>query len=217
MDAFTIEKEIKRDVINVTNRAIALKVIDNGTYIEAGQILLFHKDMAKKIKEYFKPLKTKSYDAWKSICNAENEELEKLQPGTSYLSKEMVRYEAEQEKKRQAEETRLRQKALKREENERLQAAIEVEKEGQKEEAEAILSEKVFVPPPIVKKTIPKINGLAQRTTWTWRVVDINKVPRQYLKINDIAVNQVVRALREKSNIPGIEPYPETKMGGVKR
>jgi hypothetical protein len=219
-------KEIEQGVTDVTTKALALKVMDTPTYEIAGQILLLHKDMEKKIKDYFKPLKSKSYDTWKSICSAENEELGKLQPGVAHLSKEMTAYNLEQEKIGKAEEERLRRKALKKEEEERLQAAIEAEKEGNKDEAEAILEEPVFVPSPIVLKAVPKVNGLAQRTNWKYRLTDLNalvkavyegKVPLMALEPNDIFLNQQARALKGTVQYPGVEFYSETSMGGARR
>lgn len=218
METAIIEtKEIEKGVMDVTSRALALRVVDTATYTEAGQILVLHKDMSKKIVEYFKPLKAKSYDAWKAICTAENEELGKLQPGMAHLSMEMTAYNQEQEKVRVAEEERLRREALKREEDERLQAAVEAEREGNAAEAKAILEEPIFVPPPIVPKAVPKVNGLAQRTIWKFKIVNANLIPREYLVADEVKIGAVVRALKEKTNIRGIEAYPETGMGGARR
>lgn len=217
MDAIIETKELEKGVTDVTTKALTLKVISVETYQMAGEILLLHKDMEKKIQEYFKPLKSKAHDSWKAICNAENQELGKLQPGVSHLSREMSDYNISQEKTRKAEEERLRLEALKREEEERLQAAIEAEREGNKEEAEAILTEPVYIPPPIVPKTVPKVSGLTQKETWDFEIIAEKLIPRKYMQPNLVAIRAAVTSLKGKTEISGVRVFPKTNMVGARR
>ncbi len=212
-----IVKEMEHEITTVGEQALALKVIDAKTYSEAGEIMVLHKNLEKKIKTYFKPLKEAAHKAWKTICNRENEEVAKLLPTIYYLNKELTTWNIEQEKLRRAEEDKLRREAEKKAEEEKLAAALEAEKAGAKEEAEEILNEPVYVAPPIVEKTVPKVSGQTMTTTWRWRLQDINKVPRQYLKPDEIALNAVVRALKGNAKIEGIEVYPESSMRGVRQ
>ncbi len=209
-------KEIERELIAIKTQAMSLQVVDNQTYLQAGEYLKAFKGLERKIKDYFKPLKDASHKAWRNICDRENEEIEKLKPTISYLNSQMVTYNQEQERLRREEAERLRREAEKLAEERKLQAAIEAENAGYKEEAEAILDEPVFIPPPIVAKEIPKIAGQAVVKTWKWRLIDINLVPRQYLKVDEVAVNGIARSLKEKAQIPGIEFYPEMSMRGVR-
>lgn len=210
-------KEVEQEITSVQTVATSLAIINNESYTEAGRLLTTIKKVEKTIKEYFKPLKDNAHRAWKAICDRENEEIDKLLPSRLYLDKQMTSYNLEQERIRRVTEERLRQEAVKREEEERLQAALQAEKEGNKAEAEAILSEPVFVPPPIVPKETPKVNGLTMVTDWKWKLADINLVPRQYLITNDTAINAVVKSLKDKCNIPGIEIYPHSSMRGVRQ
>ncbi len=209
-------EEISKEITAVQQSTTSLIVTDNGSYSQAGDMLLAIKKVSKNIENYFKPLKDASHKAWKQICNRENEELEKLKPSLEHLNKQMTNWNVEQEKIRQAEEERLGIEALKAEEERRLAEALQAEKEGDKEEAEAIINEPVFVPPPIVEKTVPKQAGLTMTTTWKWRLKDINLVPRQYLQVNEVAVNAAVRSLKSAANIAGIEPYEVSSMRGVR-
>lgn len=187
------------------------------SYSLIGTWVVKAKERMKAIEEYFKPRKEKARSVHTDWCNAEKETLAPYKDYVDRANNILTAYSIEKEKVRKSEEERLRQEALKREEEERLQAAIEAEAGGNNEEAEAIISEPVFIPPPIVPKSVPKVNGLAQRTNWTYRIVDENKIPRQYLKPDEVKIAQLVRALKDKTNIPGIEVYPETKMAGVRR
>ena len=216
----TIEtKEIEKELIKVEINAIALQVTDNETYAQAGTLLIGYKELGKTIKNYFKPLKENTHKAWEVICDREKEELNKLQPGIQHLNKQMVTYNIEQEQIRKAEEDRLRDEAEKAERERRLGLVLKAVEAGEEEEAKAILEEPGFIPPPIVEKTVPKQAGLAMVTIYKWRLVDINKVPKPYLqlRVNEVAVNQTVKALKAQTNIPGIEVYSEQSMRGVRK
>jgi tetratricopeptide (TPR) repeat protein len=209
-------KKIEQEIELSQQQALALVIKDNESYVKAAELLTAHKNLKKQIENYFKPIKEAAHLAWKKICSRENEELEKLQPAIQYLSSAMVKYNQEQEAARKAEEERLRVEAQKAEAERRLQAAIELEKVGQHAEAEAVLIEPVFMPPPIIKKTVPKIEGQAITTVWRWRLKDINLVPRQYLQVNETAINAIARSLKGNANVPGIEFYPEQTVRGVR-
>lgn len=208
---------IKAEIETVQSVATSLMVVDNQTYSEAGEFLTTIKKVKKTIEEYFKPLKDSAHKSWKGLCDREKQEIDKLTPALDHLNKQMTVWNVSQEKLRKAEEDRLRLEAIKREEEERLQAAIQAEAEGAKEEAEAILNEPAYLPPPIVEKFVPKQPGLAMTTIWRWRLKDINLVPRQFLIINEVALNAHVKNLKERSNVPGIEVYETHNMKGVRQ
>lgn len=140
-----LEPKIEQEIVSLNNKALSLRVIDAESYAVAGEILKSHKEMERHIKIYFEPLKKTAHAAWKTLCNRENEELNKLEPALTHLNKQMTDWYIAEERKRKAEEGRLRQEAIKREEEERLAAAIELEREGYKEEAKAIIDESVYV------------------------------------------------------------------------
>lgn len=209
-------KELEAAVSNISTQAMTMTVTDMASYQSAGQVLLAFKDMEKNIKVYFKPLKDSAHKTWKAVCDRENEELAKLSPGTNHLNKVMTAYKIEEDRKRREEEEKLRQEALKAEEEKRLRDALQAEQEGNKEEAEAILETPVFVPPPIVETQAPKIDGLGIQTVWQWKITNEALIPRTYLKVDEIKINGIVRALKDKTNISGIEVYPEQSIRRVR-
>lgn len=212
-----IPDDVKKELIVLDKQIFTLRVVNTETYLQAGEIFKAIGAMAKRINAFFEPLCKKADEAHKALTSAKAAELAKLAPLRDHVNKEQTAWNIEQEKVRKAEEDRLRQEALKAEEDRRLADALQAEKEGNKEEAIAILEEPAFVPPPIVESLTPKISGQAMVTTWRWRLIDINKLPRQYLQVNESAVNQVVRALKGKTVISGIEVYPEQSMRGVRQ
>ena len=90
------------------------------------------------------------------------------------------------------------------------EAARELQARLDKESAEKNLPQ-VEVPMPVLnQKTEPvrtEEGSAGQRKTWTWKVVDLATVPREYLVIDKVAVNQAVRG--GVRVIPGIEIYQE--------
>jgi len=65
------------------------------------------------------------------------------------------------------------------------------------------------VGPVVVPSPVPKVEGLSFRTDWKWGGTDVSQVPREYMMLNEVAINGVVRAMKDKTNIPGIRVYPE--------
>ncbi len=106
-----------------------------------------------------------------------------------------------------------------------LQEAIKREQEGDEETAELILNAATELPPPEVQPVAipivaappvepisvapitPKVEGLNFATTWKWEVADISKVPREYMRLDESAIGGVVRAMKDKTSIPGIRVY----------
>lgn len=219
-------KEISKDISDVSQKALALRVTDVITYQQAGELLILHKDMKKKIEEFFEPHVKKANELHKSLTSARKAEIDKLIPGSDHLSKEMTAWNIEQEKIRKAEEDRLRQEALKREEEERLQAAIQAEQEGSTEEAAAILEEPVYVPPPIVQSNVPKQAGLTMQTTYKHRVTNLmvlikavaeGKAPIVCIQADDQYLGATARNNKGLMPYPGVEFFEEKSMKGTAR
>ncbi len=60
--------------------------------------------------------------------------------------------------------------------------------------------------------------GVSIVDKWTWELIDIEKVPRTFLTLDEKAVTQAVRHLKDKTNIPGIRVYNEKSVrAGVKK
>jgi len=55
----------------------------------------------------------------------------------------------------------------------------------------------------------PKVQGVSTRTTWTGRVVDVDRIPREYLLPDVDRLIQLTKDSHGKVEIPGWEPYEE--------
>ncbi len=67
----------------------------------------------------------------------------------------------------------------------------------------------VPVEPVVVPSNLPKVEGISFRKDWKWEVTDVSQIPRNYMMVNEVAINGVARAMKDKTNIPGIRVYPE--------
>ena len=113
----------------------------------------------------------------------------------------------------------MREVARKQEEERRLAEALEAEKEGNVEEAQAILEEEMFVPPPVVKVDVPKVDNRKYRTIPRARCIDKMKLIRfvaqnpalaDLLDYNSSVGNNKAKSMgKEINNIPGLSYYEE--------
>jgi hypothetical protein len=193
-------------------KQISIKTMDD--YVRAGEIMLTIKAIRKKITETFKPIKQKMDAAKQEVLDQERAADAPLKEAEALLSPQIIAWNREQERLRQEEENRLREEARKQEEERRLQEAILAEQHGQKEEAEAIMETPVQVAPVVVPKSVPKVSGMSIRDNWKFKITNEKLIPREYLKVDEVKIGQVVRALKSATNIPGIEVYNEGTVSG---
>ena len=139
---------------------------------------------------------------------------DKLQLISDTLRKRINNYAYEQEQKRQAEQRKAQQLADREAEKERqrLLARAEKAKESGKEAKAEALQEQAEAVVPIAPIVMPKIEqpkGVAMKTLWKYKVVDIKSVPREYLMINDELLSKLAVGTKGAIKVEGIEFYSE--------
>ena len=115
----------------------------------------------------------------------------------------------EAERKRQEEENRLRLEAQKAEEERRLTEAAQLEAEGLKEEAEAVLEAPQPIVMPTVEKTTPKADMRIYRKVWKYRIINEDLIPDEFWQLDLQLIGSRVRDLKSKCKIPGVQVYEE--------
>lgn len=217
MEIIDLKQEFERNIREYV-ASLPVKITDNESYLLFAGELQEIKRRQKVIDDRLEPEKKKAYVAYMAWNDLIKELKAPLLAREAFDKKEMAAWDAEQERIRREEERRLQEEARKREEEARLQAAIEAEQQGEKEEAEAIINEPpAYVPPVVLPKSTPKVQGISYRDNWTFRITDPNKIPREYMVPNETAIRKVVSALKDKSNIPGIEVYNERIVAAGRR
>lgn len=191
----------------------ALAVRSGDEYEAAGRLLVALTTAFKIIEaerfELTKPLDALK-EKWIAIFQLP---LDRLSAAVTSLKRKRVAWQAEAERQRKAEEERARQEALKAQA--RLDAAADKKAErllekGHVEEAERILDAVPQVQMPVVAQTeAPKTAGVAGRKNWKFRIVSEEEIPREYLVPDLVKIGGVVRAMKDKTSISGIEVYSE--------
>ena len=202
------------DVIEVKTMAIpdqarGIIVVNNESMERANTLLLDIRALRKEVEATFKPLAQKAFEAHKAVKAQWDKAEAPLKEGEAILKSSIRAYMDEVERIRREEERRLQEIARKQEEERRLAEALQAEAEGNKEEAEAILEEPAYIPMPTVKADIPKVDNRLFRKVWKFKIVDIKKIPIQYLMPDMVKIGGVVRAMKDKTDIPGIQIYEE--------
>lgn len=200
-------------------RLVVVKTVeDRGLAAEIGRGIAA---LDKEAEEYFAPMKKAAAAAHKEICAKENAVREPLAAAKRYLSVQIGGFDTRVEMERRAEEARLQEQAraeaeaeAKRQSEEQAIAdAIELEAAGDTKGAAAVLAnpvpQQIYVPPVILPKQTPKTVGVSSSQVWKFRITDVDKIPREFMVPDEKMIGQIVRASKSKTNIPGIEAYPE--------
>lgn len=130
-----------------------------------------------------------------------------------------AREAAERERARKArekaeEEARQAEAAGRAERAEALRKQAEIEEQERvrraEEEAEAKRQQAASMPAAVVEApAASNVTGISSRKVWKFRVKDIHAIPEKYLKVDEVKIGKVVRALGDECDIPGIEVYEE--------
>lgn len=218
-----MEQAINQDIAIAHDRATSMIVSDVETYHEAATMLLGVKALKKNIEEYFRPLKEAAHKAHKAITQREAEELAKLSPAMAHLSNTMATWNAEQERQRRIEQERLDAEARKLAEEQQIAEAILAANAGDHAEADAILAEPVQVVAPILQSAVPKVAGLAMKSTWSAEVTSLKelvlavaqrKAPIECLEASQTFLNMQARALKGNLRYPGVVAREKKSMAG---
>lgn len=208
--------DIQNKSLKITDQAQIIEIQNDDDYKKASDVLLLIKDALKEIDSTFGPIKKKSHEAWKEVVAQEKRHQEPLLSAERAIKFKIGFYIEEQQRRKREEEARLLAVAKKREEEARLALALAVEQGGSKQEAEIILNTPEFVPAPIVP-SLEKVPGVSTRKNWKFKIVDENAIPREYLIPDEAAIGKIVRALGERTNIPGIQVYAEQVISAGRR
>jgi len=188
-------------VTNETERTGAIAAIKTAKVVKA------------QIVEFFKEAKENSYKAWKAVCANEKHFTDRLDDVEKNAKQEVLKYDQQQEELRRKEQARLQaiedEKA--RKEQERL--LRQAEKVKSPERQEALLEQAQMVAPSVVQvEEQEKTEGLSTRKIWKARVVDVEKVPREWMIVNDKALDSFAKSTKGSVKIPGVEFYQESSL-----
>jgi flagellar biosynthesis GTPase FlhF len=209
--------EVKERALTIIEQANAIVITDNSAYNFAGVLWKNIKDLKDQVNNTFKPIIEKAHAAHKEALAQKAKIFDPLDAASRTVKSAMEKYDREQEAIRKAEEARLAEIARKEAEERALLDAIAAEEEAKRNgatqeqataEAEAIIAEPVYVPPVVLPRATPKLQGgPVFQKRWDFEVVNASLIPRQYLTVDLVKIRQIVTALKDQTNIPGVKVF----------
>lgn len=213
---------LKVRAIEVSQQVKTLVIHSAREFAEAGnrlkQIVLEKKQAQLRVNQ----IKTPAYQTYKAALQLEKDVMTPYAQAEQWIKSGMGRYLTEEEAERHKREAVLTSQARHLAEEEARQQAEELaaldvltlELQGEPELAAQVRQNPASVAParvfPVVlQKDVPKVEGVSSRRNWSFRIIDEAQLPREYLMPNESAIRQVVKALKDKANIPGVEVYCE--------
>ena len=220
-------EEVESKALSLLDQAKMVKIEDAKSYEVAGFLWNTIGDVMKEVKETFDPIVDAAHKAHQKACDTRSKYFNPLQNSYKELKRLMGVWEKEQDEIRLAEQKRLDDINKKAEEDRLLQKAIEAEAEAKangltpeeaSQEAEAIINEPVYVPPVVLPKSTPKVQGVVFREIWKAQIVNLKELigavaegraPIQALKADEVFLGQQARSLKRALNLPGVKAYSE--------
>jgi hypothetical protein len=209
-------REWEATVPLVVQEAQGLAITSQADYEGAADFVKMVTLRLKQLEDVFGPIAAKQYAAWKETKAQQARFAEPLQEAKKTVVAKIAAWDLEQERLRREEQRRLEEEARKAAEEELLAEAVAAEAAGvESAVAEAILSAplapKVVVVPPAHQRA----EGVSKaRDNWSCELVSLAALVKHaaahpealgLLQVNQVAANQMARALKENFNVPGLK------------
>ncbi len=202
---------IEKQLVSVQESARVLEIRSADDYVRAGEISKSISYLRKEVEATFNPIIAKAHEAHKEACEQKKKHMLPLDIAQNRVDRLLLAWQSEQEAIRRAEEDRLATIAKKEADDRAMAEAEELQRQGESHLADVVIETQATAPAPVVSipSSVPKVQGFAKRVNWRWRVKNVALIPREYMQPNEIAIGGVVRSLKDKTQIAGVEVYPE--------
>ena len=214
------ELAIREEVSGVTIQVEGMTVDSEEAYLMAAELGTAIKTQARKVAEFFAPMKKRASDAHKEICAREKMMLSPLQAAERELKNKMGTFRLEEDRRRREAEEQARRAA---QEAQRLkeEEALALESQGRFEEASSALAEDeiaegvvktgVYAPAP------QKAAGVSVSKDWAITKIDHKQVPVEIAgavirPVDEAAIMRLIRATKGGIVIPGVEYAEKSRM-----
>lgn len=202
---------------------LARAINDEKTYIEAAEYMVKIKTFRKWVKGFFKPAKDKLNAAKNEVLAMESQLDEPGERAERILGPALDSYLAEKERARRAEEDRINRELKEKADAAKLAAAVELEQQGQQQEAEEVFNAPSMAPTAVLPKSTPKVAGLTPSKLWYAEVADkmalikavaAGLVDMEALDVNMPFFNSKATKQKEAFNYPGVVAKSRNSFAG---
>jgi len=201
-------------------KELAKGLKDDADFSAAGELISAAKKIRKGLYEMLDKFVKRSYKTYTDDRDDRDRYVKPFDEAILLLNKPLADYNKKKEDERKAEEKRLADEAKKKADDETLALAEGLHSAGQTQAAEEVLSRPVYVAPPVVPKSIPKVAGMSFQDYWHAEVVDLltvvkavaaGTVPLSALQANMTFLNSRATSDKKDFNIPGVKAVCESK------
>lgn len=212
-EEITVET-IEAEVMPVARQGAEMVVRNAGDYESAIAYIKENKQAQARAKEVLDPICDAANKAHRAATALRNRILDPLLTGERNAKQAATAWAKDQERIRQAEQRRLQAEAEEtaRKERERLEKQAAKLKTPELREERLEQAAQVVAPVVTVAPTIQKVQGAGLRKTWKARVVDVDKVPRSFMTVNQSALDGYARATKGAVPVAGVKFYEESTM-----
>jgi len=200
------EVALRQDVDQILAKMEQLAITNDNEFQETAEFLQGIKGKQKEVKDNFEPRRAKAEAEKQKVLAEINSYKRPLEKAEIIVKKKLGEYRVEQEQKRREEEQKQLAE-LKAQEEERL--LNEAEANGD----ESILDDEIMVAKPTLETEIPKMAGISFTEVWHFEIVDVKQIPGDYMMPDERKIQGVVKALKDKTSIPGIRVYSDQQVG----
>lgn len=191
----TTQTELQNEVNSLVKSEI--EVVDQPSFALANGLIARLQTQKKKVIDFFADSKRKAAEAHKAICNAEKAMLTPVDTRINALKCATTRWYAAEQQRIAAEEEKKRREA-----EDMARLAAEAEESGDAEMAQQAVIEATLAEASV--PVMPKCEGTSMRAIWKAVVTDPDKVPREYLIVNQSALDALAKATKGSITIPGV-------------
>lgn len=205
-----LSNDLLNEISSLENYAQTLAIQNNNDRNQAIDVIKEIKRSRKRVVEFFKDSKEKAHATWKSIVAQEKRFTDQLDRFERSLKNKVTEYERIEEEKREAERQRLQAKADEEARRERERLLKRAEKVKTPEKKEMLMEQAETITAPSVQiNEQEKTEGVASQKLWKARVTDEKLVPREWLIVNQKALDAYAKATKGAVKVPGVEFYYE--------
>lgn len=211
---------IKTESFSLPDEAKHIVITDDQSLKEANYFYQNCKLIIGRIQDYMNPIKNATYKAWRESLAQIDRLEEPLLSAMKTVKPKMIAYKlkVQEEIQKKEDETRAKIEAEKKKQLELLDKASKLERKGEIEEADEKLEEALSLDDQVEAEIVkmakipeaPKTKGLTMRKIPKWKLISLQDVPMDYMKLDEVKVGTAVRNSKGTIKIPGIEVYFET-------
>lgn len=206
--------DLEQEAITVRTEIAALIITDQTSYDLAVEKRTAAKSWLKTAEDWFDGIQKPAYDAYKNILNQRKLVCEPTEAAIKQINRALVDWDQEQERIRREEQRRLEEEARQKAEEERLQQAAQMESQGvDVATVNAVLDAPIeVVSRPVAAPTYERSSAVVFRDNWSGECFDLFKLVQAVakdkskiglLQVNQTALNQMAKALKDSMAVPG--------------